>query len=126
MKTVNYNPSIIEVAFAQAIASLKDEIQHQIPGYTITHVDTHVQLDNPHLVFTQTAVVYDFHMGMSNGKVVYYKGTQRDFKRILPSYSAQMQTFAQSNELHYDHPQDLIRLVMQYNYLVNSANKTTR
>ena len=52
MKTLFYNPSTLEVAFADAIASLRDEIQEKLPDYAITKVETNAQLDNPRLTFT--------------------------------------------------------------------------
>lgn len=52
MKTVFYNPSTLEVEFANVIANLKEEIQKQLSDYTITKVDNNVKLDNPRLIFT--------------------------------------------------------------------------
>lgn len=52
MKTLFYNPSTLEVEFTNVIANLKEEIQQQLSGYTITKVDNNVQLDNPRVVFT--------------------------------------------------------------------------
>ncbi len=52
MKTLFYNPSTLEVAFADVIGSLQDEIQQKLPEYVITKVDHNLKLDNPRLTFT--------------------------------------------------------------------------
>jgi len=52
MKTLFYNPSTIEVEFANVIANLKEEIQKQLSDHTIVKVDNNTKLDNPRLIFT--------------------------------------------------------------------------
>jgi len=52
MKTLFYNPSTLEVQFANVLAGLQDEIQKQISDYTIVKIDNNVNLDNPRLIFT--------------------------------------------------------------------------
>lgn len=52
MKTLFYNPSAIEVEFANILAGLKEEIQKQLSEYTIKKVDNNIKHDNPRLIFT--------------------------------------------------------------------------
>ena len=47
MKTTKYNPSDLEVAFARALAALKGQLEQQLAGQTITHIDNHIEKDNP-------------------------------------------------------------------------------
>lgn len=51
MKTVHYNPSLIEVEFAKIISDLKDEIQKHSAINTIEEIENNSTRDNPHLVF---------------------------------------------------------------------------
>ncbi|QHT71546.1 hypothetical protein GXP67_35230 [Rhodocytophaga rosea] len=51
MKTIHYNPSLIEVEFAKIIADLKEEIQKKSAFNTIEEIENNSTKDNPHLVF---------------------------------------------------------------------------
>lgn len=52
MKTVHYNPSLIEVEFAKIIADLRDEIQKKSAFNTIVDMKINLTLDNPTLVLS--------------------------------------------------------------------------
>ncbi len=47
MKTVNYNPSAIEVMCAQIITEMTDEINERLDGYTIFKIENNINKDNP-------------------------------------------------------------------------------
>ena len=47
MITQNYNPSTLEVEFAQAIELLKDQIEHELSGNKIVSIQNKLQADNP-------------------------------------------------------------------------------
>jgi hypothetical protein len=47
MKTVNYNPSPIEVMCAQIITEMTDQINKKLDGYTITKIENNIKKDNP-------------------------------------------------------------------------------
>ena len=47
MITKNYNPSTLEVEFAQAIELLKDKIEHELSGNKILRIENKLQADNP-------------------------------------------------------------------------------
>lgn len=51
MRTIIYNPSPLEVDFAEALTSLQQEIQKQLPGREIIHVESHIKRDNPMVKF---------------------------------------------------------------------------
>lgn len=51
MKTNIYNPSPLEVAFANSIKALKNEIQSRIPSQKILEVHENLNEDNPCVVF---------------------------------------------------------------------------
>jgi hypothetical protein len=51
MKTVSYNPSSLEVDFANALIILQSEIQKHLQGNQITNVESHIQRDNPMVKF---------------------------------------------------------------------------
>lgn len=51
MKTVSYNPSSLEVDFANALIILQKEIQKHVQGNEITNVESHIQRDNPMVKF---------------------------------------------------------------------------
>jgi len=51
MKTVKYNPSDLEVAFAQALEDLKDEIQKKLPDNEIIKIENRIKEDNPLVKF---------------------------------------------------------------------------
>lgn len=47
MKTQHYNPSPLEQTFAEAILSLKSDIQEHLNGSKITGTKADLQADNP-------------------------------------------------------------------------------
>lgn len=51
MKTTSYNPSQIELEFAQAIKDLTKELQGKIKSTKIVEVQNNLKEDNPTLVF---------------------------------------------------------------------------
>lgn len=51
MKTKSYNPSELEVRFANAISNLKHEIETHIDGNRIIEIDNRIKEDNPLLLF---------------------------------------------------------------------------
>ena len=51
MKTSSYNPSTLEVDFANALFILQGEIQKHLQHNTITKVETHLKRDNPMVRF---------------------------------------------------------------------------
>lgn len=51
MKTSTYNPSPIEVDFANALYILQSEIQKHLQGNRIVHVESKITKDNPLLKF---------------------------------------------------------------------------
>lgn len=51
MKTSAYNPSPIEVDFANALLQLQPEIEKHLNGNKITNVETHLKKDNPMVKF---------------------------------------------------------------------------
>jgi hypothetical protein len=51
MKTASYNPSPLEVDFANALDAVQKEIEAKLSGNQITHVETHLKRDNPMVKF---------------------------------------------------------------------------
>jgi len=51
MKTPSYNPSDLEVAFAQALEDLKDNIQKRLPDNEIIKIENKIKADNPLVKF---------------------------------------------------------------------------
>lgn len=51
MKTEFYNPSSIEIDFAKALQSLKDEIDQKLNGNKIISIENKTKKDNPMLYF---------------------------------------------------------------------------
>ena len=51
MKTTSYNPSPIEVEFANAILELQEKIGNNLNGLEIINVENRIQEDNPLLRF---------------------------------------------------------------------------
>ena len=51
MKTIHYNPSLIEIEFAKIIADLREEIQKKSTVNTIADIENNSTKDNPNLVF---------------------------------------------------------------------------
>ena len=52
MKTSSYNPSPLEVDFANALNKLKHEIEQHLGGNKITHVEMQLKKDNPMVKFS--------------------------------------------------------------------------
>ncbi len=50
MKTVHYNPSLIEIEFAKIFADLQDEIQKKSAFNTIVDIELNNLKDNPSLI----------------------------------------------------------------------------
>jgi hypothetical protein len=51
MKTSIYNPSPLEVDFANALEALQKEIEKRLPGQQIVKVDNQLRRDNPMVRF---------------------------------------------------------------------------
>jgi hypothetical protein len=51
MKTSSYNPSPIEVDFANALFILQKDIEKHLQGNKIIHVESNIKLDNPKVKF---------------------------------------------------------------------------
>lgn len=52
MKTVSYNPSQLEVDFANALKLLQKDIEKHLKENKITNVETHLRKDNPMVKFS--------------------------------------------------------------------------
>jgi hypothetical protein len=52
MKTSTYNPSPLEVDFANALYILQKEIEKHLQGNQITNVETQLKRDNPMVRFS--------------------------------------------------------------------------
>ncbi|MEM6359166.1 MAG: hypothetical protein AAF149_01160 [Bacteroidota bacterium] len=51
MKTIQYNPSSLEVAFAQAIEDLQSQIEKKLPDNEVIKIDNKISADNPIVKF---------------------------------------------------------------------------
>ena len=51
MKTTSYNPSAIEIDFANALYALQKEIEKHIQDNQVIHVETIIKSDNPQVKF---------------------------------------------------------------------------
>ena len=51
MKTQSYNPSPLEVSFAQAIAALQEQIAQKLPNLDLVALQSDTAVDNPVLRF---------------------------------------------------------------------------
>ena len=51
MKTSTYNPSPLEVDFANALYILQKDIEKHLQGNKITHVESNIKRDNPMIKF---------------------------------------------------------------------------
>ena len=51
MKTVNYNPSDLEVQFARAIEDLQKQIEKHLPNNEVINVENRINEDNPLVKF---------------------------------------------------------------------------
>ncbi|MFD1001263.1 hypothetical protein ACFQ21_18180 [Ohtaekwangia kribbensis] len=52
MKTSSYNPSPIEVDFANALYVLQKEIEKHLQNNQVIHVETNIRRDNPMVRFS--------------------------------------------------------------------------
>lgn len=52
MKTSTYNPSSLEVDFANALQILQKDIEKHLLDNQITHVENHLRKDNPMIKFS--------------------------------------------------------------------------
>jgi hypothetical protein len=52
MKTSSYNPSPLEVDFANALYIVQKELEKHLQHNAITNVETHLKRDNPMVKFT--------------------------------------------------------------------------
>ena len=52
MKTPAYNPSPLEVDFANALIILQQEIQKHLQGNSIVNVESNIKRDNPMVKFS--------------------------------------------------------------------------
>jgi hypothetical protein len=52
MKTSSYNPSTLEVDFANALYILQKELEKHLQHNTITNVETQLKRDNPMVKFS--------------------------------------------------------------------------
>lgn len=51
MKTTSYNPSPLEVDFANALHKLQHELEKHLPGNQIVHIENNLTRDNPMVRF---------------------------------------------------------------------------
>lgn len=51
MKTSTYNPSPLEVDFANALYILQKDIEQHLQGNKIVHVESNIKRDNPMIKF---------------------------------------------------------------------------
>jgi hypothetical protein len=61
MKTSSYNPSPLEIDFANALQILREEIQKHLLNNQITHVENHLGKDNPMVRFNLVDTEGDPH-----------------------------------------------------------------
>jgi hypothetical protein len=52
MKTVAYNPSSLEVDFANALVILQKDIQKHLQGNEIVNIESNINRDNPMVKFS--------------------------------------------------------------------------
>ena len=52
MKTLEYNPSWLEIVIAEAISDLHNQIEPRLNGTKIIDVEPNLKLDNPRIKFT--------------------------------------------------------------------------
>jgi hypothetical protein len=52
MKTASYNPSSLEVHFANALYVLQKELEQHLDSNQIIHVESHTKRDNPMVKFS--------------------------------------------------------------------------
>jgi hypothetical protein len=61
MKTSSYNPSPLEVDFANALHILQDQIQKHLQGNKIVNVESNLNRDNPMVKFSMVDSEGDPH-----------------------------------------------------------------
>jgi hypothetical protein len=61
MRTLDYNPSLLEVEMAKVIADMQQQIESHLNGVVITDVEKYLQHDNPRLRFTVKDADGDTH-----------------------------------------------------------------
>ncbi len=61
MKTTTYNPSPLEVDFANALHVLQEEIQKHLQGNKIVNVESNLNRDNPMVKFSMVDTDGDPH-----------------------------------------------------------------
>jgi hypothetical protein len=53
MKTIEYNPSYLEIVVAEAIAEMHLHVDEKLKGTSrVIDIERHLKLDNPRIVFT--------------------------------------------------------------------------
>ncbi|AYB34325.1 hypothetical protein [Chryseolinea soli] len=52
MKTTSYNPSPLEVDFANALQSLQKELEKHLQDNQVIHVESNIRRDNPMVKFS--------------------------------------------------------------------------
>lgn len=52
MKTSSYNPSPLEIDFANALHILQEQLEKHIQGNKIVHVESNIKRDNPMVKFS--------------------------------------------------------------------------
>lgn len=61
MKTLSYNPSKLEIDFANAITSLKVELEAKLEGISIQEISANTKKDNPEVTIEFTDADGDAH-----------------------------------------------------------------
>jgi len=61
MRTVNYNPSSLEVNFAKAFHDLTPQIETKLTGAQVIDIKSNCDIDNPQVTFKLKDSEGDFH-----------------------------------------------------------------
>lgn len=61
MRTVNYNPSILEVNFAKAFHDLTPQIETHLTGAEVIEIKSNYNIDNPQVTFKLKDEEGDLH-----------------------------------------------------------------
>lgn len=61
MRTVNYNPSSLEVNFAKAFHDLTPQIENKLTGTQVVEIKSNYNIDNPQITFKLKDEEGDFH-----------------------------------------------------------------
>ena len=69
MKTTTYNPSPLEVDFANALHILQEQIQKHLQDNKIVNVESNLNRDNPMVKFS----ILNMPMNVKSAKVIYLK-----------------------------------------------------